>query len=254
MMNYWAQKTMKMKQWKIGFFDSWSGWLFTLIKTREHLPTHDYILYADIKNLPYGEKTADLIESYTFHGLNRLFDHWCELVIIACNTASAYSIRKRQTLYPNKKVLSVTIPLVEEISKNTDKNISILCTKATKQSQIIPDLFKKNNISVKTHIIECPWLADIIESKQSYGYIDQSIQEIIIHSYFQNYHINSEIIALACTHYGMCLHWFQTHFKEAFFIDTSLIVPQSISNYLIRHPEIESQLSHNGNLEVFWNH
>jgi glutamate racemase len=52
--------------------------------------------------------------------LHRLFDNGAKIVILACNTAAAYSVRKWQTLYPEKKVLSITIPGIEEVLAKDD--------------------------------------------------------------------------------------------------------------------------------------
>jgi glutamate racemase len=63
--------------------------------------------------------------------------------VIACNTAAAYSIRKRQTLYPNKKTLSITIPGIEEVlsSENSNLSIGVMATQATIASEIYNDLY-----------------------------------------------------------------------------------------------------------------
>ncbi|HCB50990.1 TPA: hypothetical protein DEP21_00050 [Patescibacteria group bacterium] len=67
------------------------------------------------------------------------------MVILACNTAAAYAVRSRQTLYPEKKVLSITIPGIEEIIKRdkTTGNVGILATQATINSNIYNDLFAR---------------------------------------------------------------------------------------------------------------
>lgn len=108
-------------------------------------PEYDYIFLADTQNCPYGEKSGEEIRELTFKGLNRLFDHGAKIVILACNTAAAYAVRSRQTLYPEKKVLSITIPGVEEIiKKGTNRgNVGILATQATVNSNIYNDLFSR---------------------------------------------------------------------------------------------------------------
>ena len=77
---------------------------------QERYPQYNYIFLADNKNCPFGNKDGETIRKITFKGIKRLFNHGAKIVILACNTAAAYAVRSWQTEYPEKKVLSITIP------------------------------------------------------------------------------------------------------------------------------------------------
>ena len=75
------------------------------------MPDYDYVFLADTANKPYGDKSGEQIKELTFSSLRYLFDVCkVQMVILACNTAAAYAVRDWQAMYPEHKVLSVTIP------------------------------------------------------------------------------------------------------------------------------------------------
>lgn len=259
MMNYWIEKALISKrQWKnmkIGFFDSWVGWLFTLDHCRKLLPQYDYVFYWDKKHMPYGEKRAADICNFTFTWINWLFENNCNIVILACNTASSYSIRKWQTIYPDKKVLSVTIPLIEEVCNVNWNNTLFLSTQATKASGIIDDLLLKNLYQNKYEVQSCNGLADEIELLYAHFPKPSVLQQKnTIQKYLPHKIKEFDSIALACTHYGICSDWIkELSYYNTQIIDTSLIIPLKLKDYLSRHPEIENNLSKNWSLEIYWN-
>jgi glutamate racemase len=105
---------------KIGFFDSGLGGLTILKAVVKELPQYDYVYYGDTLHLPYGDKTEEEIFTLTKTGIEYLFEKGCVLVIVACNTASAETLRKLQDswlleTYPDRKVLGVIVPTLERV-------------------------------------------------------------------------------------------------------------------------------------------
>jgi len=105
---------------KIGIFDSGLGGLVIAKAIFKKLPGYDYVYLGDTKNLPYGNKTSIQVYKYTSDAVKYLFDNGCQLVILACNTASALALRKIQReflprYYPDRRVLGVVIPTLESI-------------------------------------------------------------------------------------------------------------------------------------------
>jgi glutamate racemase len=163
------------------------------------LPEYDYLFFGDNEHMPYGEKTPHQIEQYTFEALERLFAQGCKIVIIACNTAAAYSIRKWQELYPQRKVLSVTIPGIESLVQSGNHNTLFLSTKATEESGILADLTYKNNYEGTLSVKSCPGLADYIETDTINTYTKEEKKRIIT-DYVGDIS-DYDSIFLACTHY-----------------------------------------------------
>ena len=168
---------------------------------RTILPEYDYLFFGDTAHMPYGDKTPHQIEQYTFQALERLFSHGCQIVITACNTASAYAIRKRQELYPDRKVLSVTIPGIEALVSSGQKNTLFLSTKATEESGILADLAYKNNYEGSLSIKSCHGLADRIEADVLTPYTHEEKKKIVADYVGDVSEYDSMV--LACTHYGV---------------------------------------------------
>ena len=80
----------------VGVFDSGLGGLTVLDALIKRLPDVPFVYYGDNANTPYGTRDAEDIYNLTTRGVQRLFDEGCDLVILACNTASAAALRRMQ--------------------------------------------------------------------------------------------------------------------------------------------------------------
>ena len=103
----------------VGIFDSGLGGLTVWNKVQERLPEVDFIYLADSAHAPYGVRDADDIYELTCAAVQRLFDAGCDLVILACNTASAAALRRMQEGWvpEGKRVLGVFVPLIEAMTE-----------------------------------------------------------------------------------------------------------------------------------------
>ena len=121
----------------IGIFDSGYGGLTIFDKIRDVMPQYDYIYLGDNARTPYGPRSFEVVYRFTRQAVETLFNEGCQLVILACNTASAKALRTiQQKDLPewdkDRRVLGVIRPTVErmdEISKT--KHIGILGTNGT---------------------------------------------------------------------------------------------------------------------------
>lgn len=233
----------------IWFFDSWFGWLQTMKYFKDMYPEYDYIFLADTKNCPYGDKSEKEIRDLTFRWLNRLFDHGATIVILACNTAAAYAIRSRQTLYPEKKVLSITIPGIEKIlhEKHTTGNIGILATQATIMSNIYTDLFfrfgGKDNPDFQ--FVMAPKLVNIVEN----GFQDKKEIQETINTYLSKFS-NIKYLILGCTHFPVLMDQFKKQFSWEI-IDPSMEAAKKFWPYLKKHEELHKKLSKNSSVKCY---
>lgn len=230
----------------IGIFDSGFGGLQTMKYFKEKYPQYDYLFLADSKNCPYGSKSWDEIKQLTYQWLHRLFDHGADIVILACNTAAAYSVRTRQEEFPQKKVLSITIPGIEKILENhrNDKTIGVLATQATILSNIYTDIFLKlGGESPRFQGIIASELVDIIES----GSKDEVYIQNIVNGYLAKFD-NIDHLILWCTHFPVLLEYFRKWFSWEI-IDPSKEAAEKFGRYLERHPEIKEKLTTKGQIE-----
>ncbi len=234
----------------IGFFDSWFWWLQTMKYFHDLYPNYDYVFLADNKNCPFWEKTWEEIQKITFDALNWFFDNWAKMVIIACNTSAAYSIRKRQSLYPQKKTLSITIPWVEEVVSKSEKlwSVWIIATKATVTSQIYNDLYKRFWGPGKSDFsfVMAPDLVDMVESWAN----DSSRILLKIGEYLSRLPKDISTLILWCTHFSIYKKYFEKLFKWEI-VDPSYYSAKKFSEYIERHPEIKNKLWQNWTVNFF---
>ena len=104
----------------IGICDSGYGGLTILKEIRRRLPQYDYLYLGDNARAPYGSRSFELVYDFTLQAVNALFERGCQLVILACNTASAKALRLIQQndlpkIDPSKRVLGVIRPTVEAL-------------------------------------------------------------------------------------------------------------------------------------------
>lgn len=237
----------------IGIFDSGYGGLTVLKEIINKLPQYDYVYLGDNARAPYGSKSQKVIFNYAKEAVDFLFENNCELVIIACNTASSEALRKIQqeflpTEYPDKKVLGVIIPTVEaaveKISAKKNKSnpkIGIIGTKATINSQVFNKEFAKFNISgLEIYSQAAPLLVPLIEE----NWLKKPETKMILKKYLRPLKIKKiQILIPACTHYPIL----DRQMKKIIGKNTEVLnIPQAITdkleNYLQRHPEIEKKL------------
>ena len=94
----------------VGVFDSGYGGLTILRQIRQLMPQYDYLYLGDNARSPYGSHSFEVVYEYTLQALEALFARGCNLVILACNTASAKALRSIQQndlsrIDPTRRVL-----------------------------------------------------------------------------------------------------------------------------------------------------
>ena len=214
---------------KIGVFDSGYGGLTILKEIRKTLPEYDYIYLGDNARAPYGTHSFDVIYRYTLQAVKYLFEQDCNLVILACNTASAKALRTIQQLdlpiinaervneLKNERVnvLGVIRPTVEAVPEITKTgHVGILATPATVSSEsYVLELEKIANERVneltKERVKElvvtqqaCPMWVPLIEAGEhnepgAKYFIGKYLRELLAKD------PQIDTIVLGCTHYPL---------------------------------------------------
>lgn len=225
----------------IGIFDSGLGGLFTMKSLTKKLPQYNYIYLGDTKRLPYGNRSQEAVYQFTKEGIDFLFKKNCSLVIVACNTASAEAVRKIQQeylpkKYPNKKVLGMIVPIVEEASGFT--NVCMIATTSTVQAKAYDAEFKKRSPKTKLYSLGTPLLVPMIE----YG--GTKWIQPILESYLKKLPLKkSDALILGCTHYPIIKKEIRKLIpKNVQIISQDTIIPKKTKEYLARHNEIEKGL------------
>lgn len=241
----------------IGVFDSGYGGLTVFKELVKSLPQYDYIYLGDNARAPYGTRSFETVYKYTLECVQWLFHQSCPLIILACNTASAKALRAIQQtdlhrLNPKGRVLGVIRPTSEVIGNYSKSgNIGILATSGTVQSNSYPMEIQKFFPGINITQEACPMWVPLVEHNEYEGPgADYFVQKHTGHLLAQNPDIDT--LLLACTHYPLL----RQKIKEALpphvqVITQGEIVAASLDDYLHRHHEIESQLTH-GSRRLFY--
>jgi glutamate racemase len=233
----------------IGIFDSGFGGLNIMRGILKELPDYDFIYLGDTARVPYGNRSKDIVYEFTKQAVNFLFTKNCELIILACNTASSDALRKIQQeylpkRYPNKKVLGVLIPASEYAAiKTKNGRVGVIATEGTVKSGAFKRELLKLNSNIKIFQNACPLLVPIIEA----GEQNSEMAEIMLRKYLKPLLIkNIDTLILGCTHYGILESKVKKIVgKKVTVISEANVVAKKLKNYLSRHPEIENKLSKN---------
>jgi glutamate racemase len=234
----------------IGFFDSGLGGLLLLKAVAKELPSYDYIYFGDTAHLPYGDKTEEEIFVFTKAAIEELFLRQCALVIVACNTASAETLRKLQDTYiieahPDKKVLGVIVPTVEVVAELSPRRAILLATRRTVDSGKYERELSKLGVATKLVSIETPELVPLIESQRREEALESAIKTL------EPEVMERDVVILGCTHYILLKDGLRRHFGSACtIISQDEIIPEKLSEYLSRHKEVREKFTNTGKREI----
>jgi glutamate racemase len=241
----------------IGVFDSGYGGLTVLKELVKKLPAYDYLYMGDNARAPYGPRSFETVYQYTLECVQWFFSQGCELVILACNTASAKALRTIQqkdlpNIDPARRVLGVIRPTTEIIGQYSKTGeVGILGTTGTVQSQSYPIEIAKFFPQVKVYQEACPMWVPLVENNEyespGAGYF---IQKHLDHLLSASGSIDT--LLLACTHYPLLMNQIRKFIPEGIaVVSQGEIVASSLAEYLTRHPELAQKISRNGQLSFF---
>ena len=243
---------MSFAQQPIGVFDSGYCGLTILKELVKTLPEYDYLYMGDNARAPYGPRSFDTVYQYTLQCVQWFFDQGCELVVLACNTASAKALRTIQQkdlpkIDPRKRVLGVIRPTTEVIGHYSKSgSVGILGTTGTVISESYPIEIAKFFPSLKVYQEACPMWVPLVENHEyDKPGADYFIQQHLNRLFRQAPDIDT--LLLACTHYPLLMEKIQAFAPAGTTVlSQGTIVAASLKAYLHRHPEMEKRCSKQG--------
>lgn len=220
---------------KIWILDSGYGWHYALLDIKSHFPQYEYETYLDHKNAPYGNKSGEEIFALTEVGCKKLWDSWCNLILIACNTICAETLRKLQDTHKDKKILGCIVPSVEVAVEISKWNIGMIWTRFTVDSWKYEREIKKLSEKHKLFSLATPELAGYIESGMSWHaftleYLENRIEQLL--------EKNIDTLILACTHYSVFYEHLSLKYPQIKIVDSARTQTIKLGDYLRRHTEL----------------
>ncbi len=233
----------------IGVFDSGYGGLTVLRSIVDKLPQYDYLYLGDNARAPYGNRSFDTVYHYTLQCVQWFFSQGCELVILACNTASAKALRTIQQqdlprIAPHKRVLGVIRPTTEIIGQYSETgHVGILATQGTVASESYPVEITRFFHDIHVHQEACPMWVPLAENNEHESHGADFFVKKNLHQLLEKGPM-IDVVLLACTHYPLMQEKIREHLPVAIkLLSQGDIVANSLADYLRRHPEMESKCS-----------
>jgi len=181
----------------IGVFDSGVGGLSVLKELQQLLPNENFIFLADQLYVPYGEKSKRQLIDLSYRITDYFLTHDIKLMVVACNTATCYTIDSLRKKY--QLPIVGTVPAIKPAAENTQSGVvAIISTPATAKSKTLKQLIKKHCRDITVFNIGCKNLEDAVENGKSK---DVEISDLLKKYLKRVKYSDADHLVLGCTHY-----------------------------------------------------
>ncbi|SMP10867.1 glutamate racemase [Shimia sagamensis] len=233
----------------VGLFDSGLGGLTVYDAVSKRLPDVPLVYFGDNAHAPYGVRDADDVYNLTTAAVERMWAAGCDLIILACNTASAAALRRMQESWipKDKRVLGVFVPLIEALTERSwgdnsppreveVKHVALFATPATVASRAFQRELAFRAIGVDVEAQACGGVVDAIEDG------DMILAEALVRSHvdaLKRKMPEPQAAILGCTHYPIMHDAFQAALgADVNVYSQANLVADSLADYLERHPKM----------------
>lgn len=245
----------------IGLFDSGHGGLTIFRSLVDRFPKLRFTYLGDHANAPYGNRASEDIVELTRAGIEQLYARDCNLVVLACNTATAIACRTLQqdwlpaSGHEGRNILGVVAPMVEAATqtpwavttpqypqKYNIGTIGVFGTHRTIASGVYSEEIRKRCPKVTVVEQDCPNLVAAIEGGKSEAEMDEMIRDYVSAMLARAGDGIPERVILGCTHYPLVEHLFVRHLPPSTrILSQPDVVADSLEDYLLRWPAYASQ-------------
>ena len=189
-------------------------------RLKELLPQHSYIMAIDREHAPYGNRSPEEIIALTNAAIQPLLS--CDIIILACNTATTNALKQLQQLYPDVRFIGFE-PMIKSAAASTRSHrITLLATNATKQSQRLRTLISDYASDIR---IDAPdtraWARKGLAGDIALDEVSASVAG------------GSDVIILGCTHYLALEKRLQSLFPHCRILEPTASIAKQISDFAI---------------------
>jgi glutamate racemase len=185
----------------IGVFDSGVGGLTVLAALLRGIPEANYLYFGDTARLPYGSKSAATVAHYAVGAVQHLQAQGAELLVIACNTATALAFDQIRAA-SKVGVIGVVDPGAEAASKaSKNRNVVVVGTDATVASHAYRRALNARQIAVIEKA--CPLFVPLVEEGWTDHPVTEQVARIYLDEAFSDDARDADVLVLGCTHYPL---------------------------------------------------
>lgn len=230
----------------IGVFDSGIGGLSIAQEIARHLPNERILYYADTAHVPYGARSDQEIRQLTAQAIEWLYRRGCKIAVVACNTASAFSLDYLREYYGEQFPIVGLVPALKPaVLQTQSKVVAVLATPATFRGQLIKDVMHKfaEPAGVRVLPVTSLELVPFIEAGQQMSPACLSALQQILKPVVEQ---GADYLVLGCTHYPFLKDAIGQIFADKLkLIDSGQAVARQTAYILIKNRLISDKISHN---------
>ena len=202
---------------KIGIFDSGLGGLSVLNEALSKLSGHEFLYYADVKNVPYGQKSRGEILKFSFDAVKFLIENGAEAVVIACNTATSVAIKElRANLSVPIIGMEPAVKKAHDLSCDDALKTLVIATPVTVNGAKLKELISNLNAKDKTELLALPRLVNFAENSE---FDSQSVKSYLKGELAKFDLSKFGFLVLGCTHFN----YFKDSLREILPANISII-------------------------------
>ncbi len=185
----------------IGVFDSGVGGLTVLGALVDRIPDAEYLYFGDTARLPYGSKSAATVAHYAVGAVRYLQDQGADLLVIACNTATALAFNEIKVA-ARVAVIGVVEPGAEAAaSASRNRKVVVIGTDATIKSHAYRRALEARDVSVREKA--CPLFVPLVEEGWVEHPVTEQVAKIYLSEAFSEDANDADVLLLGCTHYPL---------------------------------------------------
>lgn len=199
---------------KIGFFDSGIGGLTVLGHALNILPFAEYVYYADIEHLPYGEKTKNEVKQYVQNALDYLAEIKVDAVVVACNTATSAAVGKLRKRYSFPIVgMEPAVKPAAAYCKEKGKRVLVLATSLTLREEKFYQLVQRLDAD---ETVDTMALGGLVKFAEQFEFDTPDVHHYLQQQFASLSLADYGAVVLGCTHFPL----FKKVLQEWFTPDT----------------------------------
>ncbi|MGZ3237036.1 MAG: glutamate racemase [Burkholderiaceae bacterium] len=242
------------REGSIGVFDSGIGGLSVLRHIHAQLPHEKLLYFADSGFAPYGSKPEEVIVDRSLKIAHFLLNLGAKALVVACNTATAASIKALRELYPDLPVVGVEPGLKPAAAITQTKTVGVLATERTLASDKFNQLLEQISATTDVHFLlqACKGLADQVEKGELHSATTSKMVAGFVKPLLQQ---GADTLVLGCTHYPFVRPLLEEIIqretpKPVTIIDTGDAVARQLARLLAQH-ELARSIEGDGSVHSF---